>query len=99
MFKRRRDYEIYCRHRADWQQAWQIFGNVYSIYVLWHPEFIKCIWCDFRGMRWRALKSYLKRPYYSHGKARAEADVWEDEMYCRGVIDKFKNYMAEQMGS
>jgi len=96
VIKRRRDYEAYLK-RISWHQEWQIFGNVYSIYVLWHPEFIKHIWNDWRGKRCQALKAYLRKPVYNSGKAQSEEQIKAEHEYCKSVSRQFWEYMIDQL--
>ena len=96
MIKRRKDYEVYCRCRVAWHQAWQVFGKVYAVYLLLHPEFLK--FChEWRGRRIRTFWLYLKKPFYLLGETRPESEVWADEMECRKTINWCKREMVKQM--
>jgi hypothetical protein len=94
MIKRRKDYEVYCRCRAVWHQAWQVFGKVYSVYLVFHPEFLKFCW-QWEGRRLRTFLAYLT--FDVLGEARPESEIWAEEEECREEIAKCGKMLAEQL--
>jgi len=53
--RRRRDYEAFCRMRADWIQLWQVGNSVYRIENVFNREYWIDWWIGWPGKRLWAL--------------------------------------------
>jgi len=85
--RRRRDYEAFCRMRADWIQLWQVGNSVYRIENVFNREYWIDWWIGWPGKRlwalWRQVVNTFKLKtvmYYGPAVTTEELNRQTNEM-------------------